>query len=601
VFRGLSKEPKRRAALRAAGFGSSALLRDLAGHGGLLVEKVDRLLDALCDSRKAVKPRRLGVIGHRHLEARLAADFRVERSSVRATRRPIVGVTENGLPYLVEAASGIMKDRTDSRRILLAVNWSPFVETDDAPLPAWLTYALGESAADAADPVVIALSAVCPRAEPTDPGKVNFLLPAEVRDAAAQAVARVIDDWRKEKAKIRREERMSERAMDRYARIAQPKERTCKDVFWRFIPEIYPVVADQERVNQANARQLYYGFRPLCQAEIGWCCSDQHVTQTLLPDYMADPANQSTVATWNVCWDDHGYAIKPHTRLEFGLGTAAVAAEVMSWDGELAPLDIVSLFGGAALYPHPDPRYHYRAALLIEKVGFLPHFGAAEFAERHDVLLVSPSGMPPVACRQLINALSKRSIRTGVLHDCDPAGLVAAYTLRTSNRRFTYDVEPLVVGLGLRLAQVPKAPREEFSWPSRQRKDPRSTLLAAGGTKREVAMLVQTARPPWKGERIELNHMTTDKFIAFADRVVRRLTGGERLVPDEATLQEAYRRARSLDAALRAGKRAYDATYAKVDRARIRGLERRVQRQIRGTALSWQDGIRQIAAKDEEP
>jgi hypothetical protein len=84
----------------------------------------------------------------------------------------------------------------------------------------------------------------------------------------------------------------------------------------------------------------------------------------------------------------------------------------------------------------------------------------------------------------------------------------------------------------------------------RQRLDPKIDLARCGATPGERAFLVEaqrrhnrsTDREYWAGQRVELNAMTSDLFVAWIDR---RLAahGVQKVIPEPDTLAQAYRRA----------------------------------------------------------
>jgi hypothetical protein len=63
----------------------------------------------------------------------------------------------------------------------------------------------------------------------------------------------------------------------------------------------------------------------------------------------------------------------------------------------------------------------------------------------------------------------------------------------------------------------------------------RATLVRHGASKDEIDMLLVQQR------RVELNAMTSDQFIKFVERRLAEC-GAKKVVPDDETLEEAYRR-----------------------------------------------------------
>jgi hypothetical protein len=101
----------------------------------------------------------------------------------------------------------------------------------------------------------------------------------------------------------------------------------------------------------------------------------------------------------------------------------------------------------------------------------------------------------------------------------------------------------------------------------------------------------------WVGERVELNAMTSRQFIDF---LVQKLVeaGVSKLVPDEAVLVKAYRRAaatasieRAVDAAIE-GRQDDGVTVPP-------GLADVVGARIKGTGLSWDEAVWRLASQAE--
>jgi DNA topoisomerase VI subunit B len=117
-FRGLSGSVKGRRVLDATGMARTSLA-ELA-NGRIDSAAVGRLLDAMREHSKPVKPARLGVIGKEHLAVRLA-DLGCEPESFSYKRT--VGESD-GLPWVVELAFGWCPN-LGYRRLVTGVNWSP--------------------------------------------------------------------------------------------------------------------------------------------------------------------------------------------------------------------------------------------------------------------------------------------------------------------------------------------------------------------------------------------------------------------------------------------------------------------------------------------
>ena len=127
--------------------------------------------------------------------------------------------------------------------------------------------------------------------------------------------------------------------------------------------------------------------------------------------------------------------------------------------------------------------------------------------------------MSVTAARQLVERLSLAGVTILTLHDFDKSGLSILHTLQSNTRRHTFAHPPKVIDLGLRLADVRALglQSEAVTYPGKV--DPRVNLRASGATADECDYLVRDqGRGVWQGERVELNAMVSDVFIAWLER-----------------------------------------------------------------------------------
>ncbi len=167
-FAGLSGSAKQQAVTQAAGLSKGASLQELILDGDVALAKVTRLLTAMQEASRAIKPMALGTVGKAHLIARLEASG-VDPGSVRYTKAS--GVKDDGMPIVLETAFGIHADRSCERTnrsdVLAGLNWSPAL---DVPLPKLRSY-LGMARVDEWDPVTMIVHVACPGFEWLDRGK----------------------------------------------------------------------------------------------------------------------------------------------------------------------------------------------------------------------------------------------------------------------------------------------------------------------------------------------------------------------------------------------------------------------------------------------
>jgi hypothetical protein len=136
-----------------------------------------------------------------------------------------------------------------------------------------------------------------------------------------------------------------------------------------------------------------------------------------------------------------------------------------------------------------------------------------------------------------------------VCHDFDKSGFSILHTLQSDTRRYKFKARPKVVDLGLRLtdAQTMNLDSEPVDY-RRSKVDPRVNLRQCGATEEECNFLVRRRIEPrpghyyWMGDRVELNAMTSDQFLAWLERKLLEV-GVQKVVPDQAVLEKAYQRA----------------------------------------------------------
>jgi hypothetical protein len=277
--------------------------------------------------------------------------------------------------------------------------------------------------------------------------------------------------------------------------------------------------------------------------------NSQYFIQTLLVDYLRE--HPDLAATWDIVFDDRGHFLEPHRQAgrarRIGLGTLAVRQYIRSWRHTIAADP--GIVGVRFDLDTVGPSNRFRVALFIEKEGFDPLLEQARIAERYDLATMSTKGMSVTACRQLVDALSQQGVTILVLHDFDKSGFVIMDTLRRDTRRYQYTSTPNVVDLGLSLADAQALGLASEPVTYKQSADPKEDLRRHGATQEECAFLVGERRRRydtdgdyWTGQRIELNAMTSDQFVAWLEQRLEA-HGVTKVIPDDVALANAYRNA----------------------------------------------------------
>ena len=303
---------------------------------------------------------------------------------------------------------------------------------------------------------------------------------------------------------------------------------TVKEVAWDVMEEAYMKVSSNGTL-PAHARQIMYAARPKilekCDAET---FGDQYFTQTLLPDYIEEHGCHN----WNVVYDARGHLYEPHppkdTSVEIGIGTIAVSYYLADRSkGVDDAEDQISRVSFGDRYPTHGPQHRYGAVLFIEKEGFFPLFEEVDLAAKWDIAIMSNKGMSVVAGREL---MSRLGVPVYVLHDLDGSGFSIIGTLKRGTRRFPHGIDN-VIDLGLRMEDV-----EEYGLAA----EPADNNISDGVMRRNGATSAEIEFV--RTQRVELNAFASDDFIEWIEK---KLTehGVEKVIPDDDTLEKAYRRA----------------------------------------------------------
>jgi DNA topoisomerase VI subunit B len=586
-FDGLSGSTKPKRVLEAVGL-SRAYLHDLIDRDDVAVEPVKALLAAMRRESRPVKPAALGVLGEVHVRRYLATHYHVEPESLKYHK--VLGQAED-LPFVLELACGFYGEDFEGERqqTIVGVNWTPALR---APFPG-LQLFLGEARVDSFDPVVALVHLAMPRPDFTDRGKSTLTLPMAIHTALEKGIATVTKHWKALKRQSDREDRVRERALEHYLK-QQRQYPNVKEAAYQVMAEAFAHASGT--LGMANARQVMYAARPHVLALTGgncWTRSD-YFTQTLLPDFIE--AHPELTASWDVVFDDRGHVIEPHTQHRIGLGTLAVRGYIRGWHakvpGEVEPPEL----DHACPTMGPSNRYAY--VLFIEKEGFYPLLEAARIAERWDLAIMSTKGMSVTAARQLVEKLSEQGVTILVCHDFDKSGFSILHTLQSDTRRYTFKTRPKVIDLGLRLADVRamNLESEEVDYPGQT--DPCVNLRQCGATEEECAFLVRRgADGGWTGNRVELNAMTSDQFIA---RLERKLTevGVQKVMPDQPGLASAYRRAVRQRRLAEAIEDALGSIDGDEEIPVPDDLDARIRAKLEGSAKSWDQVLWDLVADD---
>jgi len=369
--------------------------------------------------------------------------------------------------------------------------------------------------------------------------------PANINEALTKTLTAVTKDFVKMKRRAARSnDWISERDIAHWrAQEKRGKKYRIKEAAYEVMPEAYRR-ASADGTLPANARQIMYQARPLIleKTEDEIWEKDSYFTQILLPEYQDE--HPSETASWNVVYDARGHFAEPHALKSLGIGTLEVRGYVSSFDNKVEDVKIPTI---DELYPTHGPTNRYKYALFLEKEGFDPLLRSSEIAERYDLAIFSSKGQSTTATRELVDRLSQKGVTILVAHDFDVSGFSIVHNLGHSNHRYRFECHPNVIDLGLRLSDVQEMNLESegVHWSPNRQKDPGENLSKNGATDGERDFLVEGCSDHYYGQRVELNAMTSDQFIAWLETKFKE-HGVTKVMPDRDTLATAWHRAHQI-------------------------------------------------------
>ena len=233
-------------------------------------------------------------------------------------------------------------------------------------------------------------------------------------------------------------------------------------------------------------------------------------------------------------FDARGHFHEPHTGHGVPLGTIEIRKyleEVASHRVGESDFDVRK-----HQYPTRGPQHRYGAILFVEKEGFMPLFDHVQLAKRYDIAIMSTKGMSVTASRNLLDTICfNYTIPLLVVHDFDKSGFSIVGTLRRDTRRYAFQNKIDVIDVGMRLDDIEDLQRESSGIKPEARNAARCNLRDNGATRAEIDFLLE--------QRVELNAFTSDQLVNWIEgKLVEQ--GVKKIIPDDATLAVAYRRAR---------------------------------------------------------
>jgi hypothetical protein len=371
-------------------------------------------------------------------------------------------------------------------------------------------------------------------------------------------------------------------------------DRVCfTDVMDRILPGAYAHASGGRY--SVSKRQLYYACREEFKAKTGRGLEYAYFANTLLVQYL----NRHTGLGWKITADPRGTLTIPNSRYEVRVpvGTIQIDDYLREAKGRCDPYGDAAAAGLDVEWPSLAGGQRYQAVLYIEKEGFGPLLEEAEIAERFDLAVMSCKGQSVVAARRFVDEVCAvgGGIPLLVVHDFDKAGFEISQRLTTvsewaeENDRVTYRFRNAinVTDLGLRLEDV-----EEYGLEGEECEFSGHFADDSIASEDEQEFLES-------GRRVELNEFTAPQFVEWLEaKLAERLP--DRLIPDDATLANAYRRALSVAAINRAIKEVRETAVEKAQAADVpESLRRRLARQMKDSPHAWDEVLYELVAAEK--
>jgi hypothetical protein len=482
-----------------------------------------KLLAAMCEASRPLKPKALGILGEDHLKATLvSSDCAPESLVIRKAE-----LEHESLPYVLECAFGYRADDLGVQ-VREGFNFTPAIGGS----PFRLREVLNRLQFESEDPVTVFAHVVSPRLDFLDRGKARVNLPPPVSDKLLELIVSATSKWTKQK---KAEIRAANARMNRRDVFQRDKPVSIKDAAYVVLVEAYLKAAGS--VGMATQRQVYYAARRrVLEMTKRDKLDSKYFCQTLLVDFMNE--HPEVCADWDVISDDRGHFREPHSGRVVGLGTVAVREYIETF---AAPtVGSISVVAPGVTLAGPEGRYS--GLLFVEKEGFDAIIEAAAIAEKYDLALASTKGMSVTACRLLVEELcGRQGLPLYVLHDFDVSGFSILKTLTTSNRRYTFERAVKSIDFGLRLADIDHLElrdQAESCTLQGEKGVIAKRLRINGATEAEIEFLLD-GDDDKTGQRVELNALTSDQFVAFVERKLIA-HGARKVVPDAELLGRTY-------------------------------------------------------------
>ena len=474
-----------------------AKLSALLNGDGVDRTKVSRLLESMQKHGTTPAPSKLGCIGRSHLETVFAS----LGATTKLKYKKIVGETEGGMPFCVEAAFAESYDYAGM--LITGCNYSPSI---DKPVTRDLDEILTDQMVTDTDDVLMLLHVANVAPTFLDRGKSVFRVKEDshLQHAIHSCTRSVTDDYRKRRKAEERDADRQEKRRERNARTRP--EISLKDAIRKVMVESIHTVSGGGDCT-FSARDHYYIVRHLIQEH-----TDEELKQSYF-DRVVDDWELEKGLIEGRERSPRGYAVEPHTAKRIPLGTREVDE-------------------------YEIPTWLYGTVLYFEKKGVLSRLEWGQIAEKYDALIIASEGYAVRAAKALIQAAQQgHKMKVLCFHDADPAGYNIARTLSEATGAHSYDIEVIDAGLHLEEAIELGLETEFFS---RKKALPSSLTLTDleieyfGGEPKTITSSNGKRKTQWvKCRRVELNALSADPktFVEWVESKLELHGVAKKLVP----------------------------------------------------------------------
>jgi hypothetical protein len=313
----------------------------------------------------------------------------------------------------------------------------------------------------------------------------------------------------------------------------------CTEVADEILPDAYAHASGGGQYT-VSKRQFYYAAREKFREMTGRELEANYFSQTLLVQYINRHPNQT--ASWKITADPRGTLTISNANHEVRVPCGTIAIEQHLHDSRtvIDPLEVATEL--PIEWPSLSEGKRYQAVLYIEKEGFEPILNEAKIAEQFDLAILSCKGQSVVAARKFVDEVCRvdGGVPLLVVHDFDKSGFEISKRLtevsdwaRDQDRvAYEFENDINVHDLGLRLGDIEQYDLASEKCTFKGQRDWNHDGFCTDG---EVAFLRS-------GRRVELNSFTSPQLIEWLESKLSEHLP-TRLIPDDETLVDAYRRA----------------------------------------------------------